>query len=177
MAAGGAEGVCLMKAAVITRYGAPDVVQILDAPKPRPAAGEILVRVHAATVNRTDCGELRAHPFFMRLFYGLWRRCRKLLRPGGIFAATDLGPWWQNLALLLWFSMSRSNRLVIPASRRSDGFMGFLKERLEAGHLRAIIDRKYALAAIVDAYRYVETGQKVGIVVIDVAAGGEGGHS
>jgi len=73
MAAGGAEGVCLMKAAVITRYGAPDVVQILDAPKPKPAAGEILVRVHAATVNRTDCGELRAHPFFMRLFYGLWR--------------------------------------------------------------------------------------------------------
>lgn len=49
--------------------------------------------------------------------------------------------------------------------------------RLEAGHLRATIDRKYALAAIVDAYRYVETGRKVGIVVIDVAAGGEGGHS
>jgi NADPH:quinone reductase-like Zn-dependent oxidoreductase len=38
-----------MKAAVITRYGSPDVVKILDAPKPTPAAGEVLIRVHAAT--------------------------------------------------------------------------------------------------------------------------------
>ena len=66
-----------MKAAVITRYGAPDVVRILDAPKPTPAAGEVLVRVHAATVNRTDCGQLRAHPIFMRFFTGL-----ELLEPG-----------------------------------------------------------------------------------------------
>jgi NADPH:quinone reductase-like Zn-dependent oxidoreductase len=51
-----------MKAAVITRYGSPDVVKVIDAPKPVPAANEVLVRVHAATVNRTDCGELRAHP-------------------------------------------------------------------------------------------------------------------
>lgn len=62
-----------MKAAVITRYGSPDVVKVIDAPKPVPAANEVLVRVHAATVNRTDCGELRADPFFMRFFYGLWR--------------------------------------------------------------------------------------------------------
>jgi NADPH:quinone reductase-like Zn-dependent oxidoreductase len=40
---------------------------------------------------------------------------------------------------------------------------------MEAGQFRAVIDRKYPLAAIADAYRYVETGQKVGIVAIDVA--------
>ena len=40
---------------------------------------------------------------------------------------------------------------------------------MEVGQLRAIIDRKYPLDAIADAYRYVETGQKVGIVVINVA--------
>ena len=44
---------------------------------------------------------------------------------------------------------------------------------MEAGQFRAIIDRKYTLAEIADAYRYVETGQKVGIVVIDVAAAEE----
>ena len=41
---------------------------------------------------------------------------------------------------------------------------------METGQFRAIIDRKYPLAAMADAYRYVETGQKVGIVVIDVVA-------
>jgi hypothetical protein len=40
-----------MKAAFITRYGSPDVVKILDVPKPVPAANEVLIRVHAATVN------------------------------------------------------------------------------------------------------------------------------
>src|ERR1019366_5985415 len=69
----------LMKAAVITRYGSPDVVEILDAPKPTPAVDEVLIRVHAATVNRTDCGELRAHPFFMRFFTGLRRPKRTIL--------------------------------------------------------------------------------------------------
>src|ERR1700675_282410 len=67
-----------MKAAVVTRYGSPAVVKVLDAPKPTPAADEVLIRVHAATVNRTDCGELRAHPFFTRFFYGL-RRPRRTI--------------------------------------------------------------------------------------------------
>src|ERR1700730_10041236 len=49
----------IMKAAVITRYGSPDVIEIIDVLKPAPAAGEVLIRVHATTVNRTDCGELR----------------------------------------------------------------------------------------------------------------------
>ncbi|HEX4159816.1 MAG TPA: hypothetical protein VHY79_15225 [Rhizomicrobium sp.] len=60
-----------MKAALITRYGSPDVVKICEVPKPAPEAGEVLIRVRATTVNRTDCGELRPHPFFARLFYGL----------------------------------------------------------------------------------------------------------
>jgi NADPH:quinone reductase-like Zn-dependent oxidoreductase len=96
-------------------------------------------------------------------------RCRKLLKRGGIFAATDLGPWAQNVMLATWSSITRTNRVVIPVPGRINGFVGFLKSRMEAGEFRAIIDRKFALAAIADGYRYVETGQKVGIVVINVA--------
>ena len=73
--------------------------------------------------------------------------------------------------LAMWSSITRSNRVVMPAPRRINGFLGFLKGRLETGQFRAIIDRTYDLAAIADAYRYVETGQKVGIVVINVAMG------
>ncbi|HWE06102.1 MAG TPA: zinc-binding dehydrogenase [Rhizomicrobium sp.] len=100
-------------------------------------------------------------------------RYRKFLKPGGVFAATDLGPWAQNVVLALWSSIARSNGVVIPVPGRIDGFVDFLKRRMEADQFRAIIDRKYPLAAIADAYRYVETGQKAGIVVIDVAVADE----
>jgi NADPH:quinone reductase-like Zn-dependent oxidoreductase len=104
-------------------------------------------------------------------------QCRKLLNPMGLFAAMDLGAWGQNVALAVWSSVTRRNRVVMVAPRRLNGFVGFLKGRMEAGEFRAIIDRKYALAEIADAYRYVETGQKVGIVVIIVAAADEGEHA
>lgn len=327
-----------MKAAVVTGYGPPDVVKVRQAAKPTPAAGEVLIRVHATTVNRTDCGELRPHPFFARLFYGLTRPKRTIfgldfageveavgagaisfepgdrvfgmcpsgrngaqaeyfcmpetgpiasmpagarfdeavvcegafyadailrklgLRPAheilvygasgaigvaavqlakyygaevtavvatrhlvlvrrlganravdyttgefkqldqrfdfvfdavgkltifqwrgrlkgdGVFAATDLGPWSQNLLFWIWASISGSKRFVIPVPERASGqaFVAFLRSRMEAGQFRAVVDRQYPLDAIADAYRYVETGEKTGVVVIDVTAPGEG---
>jgi len=327
-----------MRAAVVTRYGSPDVVTIGETPKPTPAPDEVLIRVRAASVTRTDCGELRAHPFFMRFFTGLRRprrhvlgldfagevqavgaattsfkpgdrvfgmcpsrsngaqaeyvcvpervvaampagarfdeavvcegafyanavleqigvkageeilvygasgaigtalvqlaksvgavvtavaagphldlvkslganrvidhtaedfthiaerfdfvvdavgktsffKCRRLLKSSGIFAATDLGAWGQNVALALWSSITRSHRVIIAAPTRIDGFVGFLRARMEAGEFRAVVDRRYPLEQIADAYRYVETGQKVGIVVIDVAPDGMEGKS
>jgi NADPH:quinone reductase-like Zn-dependent oxidoreductase len=100
-------------------------------------------------------------------------RCRGLLRSSGVFAAADLGPGAQNLVLAIWSAITRSHRVVLAAPTRIDGFVRLLKERMEAGEFRAIIDRKYPLAEIADAYRYVETGQKVGIVVIEVASAEE----
>lgn len=55
-----------MKAAVVTRFGRRWSFEVRDVPKPEPAAGEVLVRVRAATVNRTDCGEIR-NPNLMHL--------------------------------------------------------------------------------------------------------------
>ena len=321
-----------MKAAVNTRYGPPEVLEIKDIPEPQPAAGEILVRVHAATVGRTDTCALRAHPFFVRLISGLLRprrrilgldfagtveavgsdvarfarddrvfgltpggygahaeyvcvpedgpvavmpegrrfdevvlcegawyanmylkkfglepghsiliygasgaigtaavqlakfygasvtavvatphlglaadlgadevidytatdftqigaafdfvldavgktsyfACRPLLKPTSVFAATDLGPWWQNIVLALWSSVTGSGRVVFPTPRADRALVEFLRERIEASELRAVVDRTYPLEDIADAYRYVETQQKTGIVVIDVTPG------
>lgn len=322
-----------MRAAVIPRYGSPDVVEIREVSKPAPAAREVLIRVYATTVNRTDCGELRPG-VFGRLMYGLRRpkrtifgmdfagvvetvdaevksftpgdrvfgmcpsrrngaqaeyvcvpesgpialmpaklrfeqavvcegafyantglrrfrvgpghkflvygasgaiglaavqlakacgaevtavvatrnlelvrslgadrtidytvedftrigerfdfvldavgkvsffRCRRLLKPNGTFMSTDVGPWGQNLPLMVWSLIAKNNRVVVPVPPRDSGhaFVEFLKGRMEAGQFRAVIDRHYPLDAIADAYRYVETGQKVGIVVIDVVS-------
>jgi NADPH:quinone reductase-like Zn-dependent oxidoreductase len=62
-----------MKAAVSTRYGPPDVVRIAEVDKPTAGHDELLVKVRATTVNRTDCAFRAAKPFFMRLFTGLIR--------------------------------------------------------------------------------------------------------
>ena len=67
-----------MRAAVHTRYGPPEVVRISDVTGP-PRDDEILVKVHATTVNRTDCGYRAAKPFFTRLFTGLTRPTRDVL--------------------------------------------------------------------------------------------------
>jgi len=321
-----------MKAAVIARYGSPGVIEVREVPAPSPGPGEVLVRVHAATVNRTDCGELR-HPFMIRMlagggrprrrilgmdfagtveatgagatlfkpgdrvfgmcpygkegaqaeylcmaetgpiafmpanlrfdqavlcegayyaqpaidYFGLkpgdrilvygasgaigsaglqlarltgaevtavvagrhldlarslgadrvvdyaseefdqlgrdydvvWdavgklrrRHWRRLLRPGGIFSTTDLGPGGQHIWPLLWSWITRSGRAVVPLPKRGSGqaFVNDLRDKIEAGRFVPVIDRIYKLADIADAYRYVQTGQKAGIVVIDVA--------
>jgi NADPH:quinone reductase-like Zn-dependent oxidoreductase len=62
-----------MKAAVHTSYGPPDVVRIAEVEKPAAKDNQVLVKVHATTVNRTDCGMRAARPFFIRLFAGLTR--------------------------------------------------------------------------------------------------------
>ncbi len=96
-------------------------------------------------------------------------RCRRLLKPGGVFAATDLGPWWQNLLVAAWWSITGSKRVVMPMPKSSKTFVEYLKGRIEAGEFRAVIDREYPFEEIVDAYHFVETAQKTGIVVINVA--------
>ena len=62
-----------MKAVVYTQYGSPDVLQLKEIEKPVPKNNEVLVKIHATTVNRTDCATIRAKPFFMRLVTGLFK--------------------------------------------------------------------------------------------------------
>jgi NADPH:quinone reductase-like Zn-dependent oxidoreductase len=60
-----------MKAANRTKYGPPEVIKIEEMAKPSPKDNEILVKVHATTVNRTDCALLTGKPYAMQLFIGL----------------------------------------------------------------------------------------------------------
>lgn len=60
-----------MKAAVRTQYGNPDVIEVREIPVPTPKVNELLIKVHATTVNRTDCANLTAKPFIMRFVLGL----------------------------------------------------------------------------------------------------------
>src|SRR2546421_7719228 len=69
-----------MKAIVYTKYGSPDVLQLKEVAKPTPKDNEVLVKVHAASVNAGDWHLLRANPFLMRLMgYGLLKPKYRIL--------------------------------------------------------------------------------------------------
>jgi NADPH:quinone reductase-like Zn-dependent oxidoreductase len=320
-----------VRAAVRTRYGPPEAVRIAEVPSPVPADGEVLVRVHASTVNRTDCGFRAANPWIVRFFSGLTKpkvtilgcefagvveslgagvtafepgdrvfgfsedrfgahaeyltmkadgaiatmpvdmsfdeaapstegshyalsairkarvrtgqrvlvngatgaigsaavqilkdlgarvtavcatehvelvrqlgpdrvidyraedftkddqryevvidavgkssfgRCKRLLVPGGRFLASDLGPLSQNPFLALVTPLFGGRRVLFPIPKpHGRREMVYVKQLIESGAFRPLIDRRYPLDQIVEAYRYVETGRKVGNVVIEV---------
>ncbi len=317
-----------------TQYGPPDVLRVIETPRPEPKDDEVLVRVRASSVNRTDCGFLRAKPFVVRFFAGLTKprrnvlgcefageveaagknvtrfsvgdrvfgfddggwgghaeykavsesrmiatippgldyeqaavstegahyaltyvralhvgpgtrvllhgatgaigsaavqllkhagafviatsdtpnvglvqslgadvvvdreqedftkldervdlvfdavgkssfgACKQLLGDGGIYASTDLGPRAQNPPLALLgpiFRMVGAKRVAFPLPKANTEIVEFLRDLLERGAFAPVIDRTYTLDDIVEAFRYVETGQKVGNVVIAVS--------
>jgi NADPH:quinone reductase-like Zn-dependent oxidoreductase len=93
-------------------------------------------------------------------------RCRDSLAPGGIFLPTD------GLANLVWAlltSRSGGKKVVfqIPPRQTKQDVL-FLKELIEAGKYRPVIDRRYPLEDVIEATKYVETEQKTGNVVLTV---------
>jgi NADPH:quinone reductase-like Zn-dependent oxidoreductase len=320
-----------MKAAIYKNYGPPEVVQISEFPKPVPGDNELLVKVHATTVNRTDCGFRSAEYFISRFFSGLLRpnnqilgnefagevvargknvslfktgdkvfgyndikfgahaeyltiaenaavtttpanlsyteaapitegghyamydiraanvkagqtvlingatggigsaavqicksigaeitavcgtdhmelvkslgadevidytkddftqinkkfdfvfdavgkssfwKCRPLLKEKGIYISTELGYMCQNPFLALLTPLFGGKKLLFPLPGSTKEDVLYLKELVEAGKFKPVIDRTYDLDQIVEAYQYVETRQKIGNVIISVA--------
>ena len=317
-----------MKAVLRTRYGSPEVLTVGTAPKPQPKQDELLVRVHATTVNRTDCGILRGEPFPIRLFTGLLRpnspvpgtdfagvveavghlvtdftvgdrvwgfndeglasqaeyltikqhkgvvripeglgyeavvacaegahnaynfinkvsiepgakvlvngatgaigtaavqllkhygahitavgntpnielvkslgadevidyqrvdftktdgqyhfildavgkstfaKCKHLLAPNGVYISSELGPNAQNVYLPLLTKLTGNKRVVFPVPSNIRRTLGLMNELLTKGSFKAVIDRRYSVDEIKEAYHYVERGEKTGNVVI-----------
>jgi NADPH:quinone reductase-like Zn-dependent oxidoreductase len=95
-------------------------------------------------------------------------RCKRLLKPGGIYLSSDFGPLAQNPILALITPLLPGKKVLFPIPRDDQEMVRYFKGLLESGEFRPVIDRRYRLDQIVEAYRYVETGRKIGNVVISV---------
>ncbi len=93
-------------------------------------------------------------------------RCKPLVRPGGLYLATDFGPFPWSPLLALTTRVAGSRRVLFPLPKDNQQVVRCLRDRIEADEFQPVIDRTYVLDDIVEAYRYVDTEQKVGNVVI-----------
>jgi NADPH:quinone reductase-like Zn-dependent oxidoreductase len=97
-------------------------------------------------------------------------RCKRLLKPHGIYVSGDFGPLAQNPILALITPLFGGKRVMFPIPRDDQEMARYFKGLLESGAFKPVIDRRYRLDQIVEAYTYVETGQKIGNVVISMEA-------
>lgn len=93
-------------------------------------------------------------------------RCKGSLKPGGAYVATD---GFRNIFLALWTSRIGDRKVLFPIPPHyTKKNVLLIKDLIEAGKFRAVIDRTYPLEDVVEATRYVETQQKTGNVVLTV---------
>ncbi|MCP4396897.1 MAG: NAD(P)-dependent alcohol dehydrogenase [bacterium] len=95
-------------------------------------------------------------------------KCTPLLHAGGVYISSELGPMAQNLFFALMTPIFGRKKVIFPLPTDCRRSVLFIKKLCEEGLFHALIDRTYSLEEIANAYRYVETGQKMGNVVITV---------
>ncbi len=96
-------------------------------------------------------------------------KCKPLLRPGGIYLSSELGPGGQNPLLALITPLSNGKKVKFPLPVDCRRSVLFIRQLLEEGKFKPIIEKSYQLDQIGEAYDYVRSGRKTGNVVLQIA--------
>lgn len=93
-------------------------------------------------------------------------KCKPLLLPDGIYISSELGPGAENLWLPLWTYFFGNKKVIFPLPLNIKRSLNYIKGLIEKGQFQPVIDRRYPLAEIADAYAYTLTGEKTGNVIL-----------
>ena len=98
-----------------------------------------------------------------------FKTCKPLLTEKGIYISTELGKNSENIFLALFTPIFGRKKVVFPIPTIDKKDLHFFKQLVENEEYKPVIDRQYSLAQIVEAYKYVETGQKTGNVILKIS--------
>jgi NADPH:quinone reductase-like Zn-dependent oxidoreductase len=97
--------------------------------------------------------------------------CKPLLKEKGIYISTELGKNGENILYALTSKFSSGKKLLFPIPLTKKEDIEFLRDLVQQNKFKPVIDRSYKLDQIVEAYKYVESGQKTGNVVLKIVEG------
>jgi len=95
-------------------------------------------------------------------------KCKPLLKEGGVYISSELGPYGQNLFFTAFSSMGGNKKVIFSIPYSIKETLPYIHHLLKMGKFKPVIDREYSLAAISQAYEFVMTGEKTGNVIINV---------
>lgn len=95
-------------------------------------------------------------------------KCKPLLQRNGVYISSELGWMCENIFFAIFTPIFGKKKVIFPVPTDIKGSILLVKELMEQGKFKAVIDREYPLEKIAEAFSYVETGQKTGNVVISM---------
>ncbi len=95
-------------------------------------------------------------------------KCKPLIAPKGAYISSELGKRSENIFYALFTPIFGNKKVIIPIPSNIKKSLLLIKNLLEQGKYKSVIDREYSLDQIIEAYKYVQKGEKTGNVIISL---------